>query len=380
MFRIMYSEVCSAKLAEIALALWHEIEAASNVQILKQQRLIFYGQSGATPEGDLSKMRGILDSLGASYKWYGSGGELRNDFPAFREVCSDYVGLTQPNSAVIRTDKSISAFIKLAQGLGATVLTDQPATITKISRKGYEVTCPAGTYSARSLILAPSAWTNEVLKPFRIQLYLTIWQMTVAYFRAEVTEFNYPLWYEFGRTSPTHKLSSTRRSVTQKHLADPASTAAETQELFYGFPSDEKPGYIKVSADFTDSYYTDPRECTHTPDPNILSQLGNFLGRRFNGVCPDPAFPSSCLYTMSKDYQMILDTLPGHPHVAIFTGDSGRGFKFTPLFGRVLVDLAMNGTTYYDISPFSIHRPGIMKSAPCKCSGALRSGLRLFSK
>jgi glycine/D-amino acid oxidase-like deaminating enzyme len=37
------------------------------------------------------------------------------------------------------------------------------------------------------------------------------------------------------------------------------------------------------------------------------------------------------------------------------------GFKFTPLFGRILVDLATTGQTYYDITPFSIRRPGIIK-------------------
>jgi sarcosine oxidase len=65
---------------------------------------------------------------------------------------------------------------------------------------------------------------------------------------------------------------------------------------------------------------------------------------------------------MSHDYQMVLDKLPGYPNVAIFTGDSGRGFKFTPLLGRVLVDLAVDGNTYYNIGPFSIGRPGIITS------------------
>jgi sarcosine oxidase len=63
---------------------------------------------------------------------------------------------------------------------------------------------------------------------------------------------------------------------------------------------------------------------------------------------------------MSADGEMILDNLPGFQNVSIFTGGSGRAFKFTPLFGRILVDLATTGKTYYDISPFSINRPGII--------------------
>jgi glycine/D-amino acid oxidase-like deaminating enzyme len=222
------------------------------------------------------------------------------------------------------------------------------------------------------LILAPSAWTNDVLRPFGIQLNLTIWQMTVAYFQAEVRKFDYPLWYEFGQETPTNELLSPRRSMTQKHLATSALTAPKTQELFYGFPSDEKPGYIKVSADFTNNFYSDPSQCTYQPDRNILLQLGKFLQQRFNGVSPQAAFPTSCLYTMSHDFQMVLDKLPGYSNVAIFTGDSGRGFKFTPLFGRMLVDLATNDSTYYDISPFSIARPGVINRAPRICRRMFR--------
>ena len=367
MFRIMYSEDYSAKLAETALTLWREIETVSEIKILKSEPLLFFGHSGVTPEGDLSEMQGVLDTLGAPYQWYDSGAAISAAFSAFKPVPSNYVGLVQPNSAVIRTDRSIDAFTRLATRKGATLLTNQKAEVTKISHENYEVTCPAGIYSARRLILAPSAWTNEVLKPFRIKLNLTIWEMTVAYFQADVSKFNYPLWYEFGEEVYAHQLLHPRRSMTQKHLADPASTASKTQELFYGFPPDERPGYIKVSADFTHTYPPDPSQCRYTPDPKILSEIGNFLQRRFKGVNRNAAFPTTCLYTMSKDYQMILDTLPGYRNVGIFTGDSGRGFKFTPLFGRILVDLVTNGSTYYDISAFSINRPKIIKAAPCKC-------------
>ena len=85
-------------------------------------------------------------------------------------------------------------------------------------------------------------------------------------------------------------------------------------------------------------------------------QLGSFLQQRFKGVRPTPHDATTCLYTMSADAQMILDRLPGHD-VAIFTGNSGRGFKFTPLFGRILVDLATTGRTNWDIAPFAMSGP-----------------------
>jgi glycine/D-amino acid oxidase-like deaminating enzyme len=362
-FRIMHSEEYSAKLAEIAFALWHEIETASNIKILKRQPLIFHGLKGKTPEGNLENMKDVLDDLGVFYEWYGSGRALEDEFPVFKNVPSDYVALVQPNSAVIRAARSIVAFTGLAKSKGATILTNQKAKVTKIPEDRnsgqYEVTCGDKIYKASKLILAPSAWTNQVLQPFGIQLNLTIWQMTVAYFEAEVSKFDYPLWYEFGPVTPTDKLLSSRRSLTQSVTPDKA--ASEPQALFYGFPPDEKPGYIKVSADFTDNQYTDPCDCTNTPDPNILSELRTFLQRRFNGVRSNSTCATSCLYTMSNDFQMVLDQLPGHPNVAIFTGDSGRGFKFTPLIGRVLLDIATKKPPRCDISKLRIERSGIIR-------------------
>jgi monomeric sarcosine oxidase len=337
MFRIMYSEASMAELAESALALWKEIELASESVILRTQPLIFYGDVENTVEGNLGAMRTILNNLGIPNVWYPNSSGLLQQYPAFQTMPANYVGLVQANSAVIRADISISAFETLATNAGATLLTNQPATVTTISTEGpYQVSCSAGAYSAPCLILCPGAWTNSLLRPFDIQLDLAIWQMTVAYFQADVANHAYPLWYEFGPTS---------------------------QQLFYGFPADEVPGSIKVSLDSTNNIYTDPSQCTFQPDPQILSQMGTFLQQRFNGVQPTASDAATCLYTMTvADAQMILDRLGGFPGVAIFTGGSGRGFKFTPLFGRILVELATTGKTSYDISEFSITRPGVIKS------------------
>ena len=46
MFRIMYSEDYTAKLAEIAFALWHEIEIASGIQILNRSPLSSTAKAG----------------------------------------------------------------------------------------------------------------------------------------------------------------------------------------------------------------------------------------------------------------------------------------------------------------------------------------------
>jgi len=51
----------------------------------------------------------------------------------------------------------------------------------------------------------------------------------------------------------------------------------------------------------------------------------------------------SCLYAMTPDTDFIVDRHPHHPQVAFGCGFSGHGFKFAPVIGEALADLAMAG-------------------------------------
>ena len=43
-------------------------------------------------------------------------------------------------------------------------------------------------------------------------------------------------------------------------------------------------------------------------------------------------------YTVTPDQDFVCGYVPGHPDVAVFTGGSGRAFKFGPLLGKLLVN------------------------------------------
>jgi hypothetical protein len=51
---------------------------------------------------------------------------------------------------------------------------------------------------------------------------------------------------------------------------------------------------------------------------------------------------------------------PAHKNVIIFT--AGWAFKFVPLLGKCLSQLAIDGQTEYSITDYSINRPGILGS------------------
>ena len=51
-----------------------------------------------------------------------------------------------------------------------------------------------------------------------------------------------------------------------------------------------------------------------------------------------------------------MDAVPGLPHTFVVGGLSGHGFKFTPLLGQILADLATETSGAYDLSRFRITR------------------------
>ena len=336
MFRVMYSDATMARLAEAALAQWREIEDYTGDMLLRRNGLLFYGVDVPGVEGDLADCAQVMTELGIPYTRLDSQG-LVNAYPVFNDVPVNYTGLQQPSGATIIVKQSLKTFAALAQKHGATLLTDCPASIRPANPAAttYLIDSPAGTFNAKHLILAPGAWSNQVLLPLGLQLKLTIWQMTVAYYKVD-TSLQWPMWYEFG----------------------PKGNGPEP--LYYGFPPLAQADRIKVSADFTNDTYTDPGQCSYQPDPRILAQMSDFLATRFRGIEPAPLDAMTCLYTMSVDNQIILDTLPGRSNVAVLMGESGRAFKYTPLFGRILVELATTGQCAYDISEFRLSRPGLV--------------------
>ena len=64
----------------------------------------------------------------------------------------------------------------------------------------------------------------------------------------------------------------------------------------------------------------------------------------------------TCLYTMTPDHDFLIDRLPGAPNIIIASPCSGHGFKFAPVIGEILADLATDGGTEHDISRFRMAR------------------------
>jgi sarcosine oxidase len=69
-----------------------------------------------------------------------------------------------------------------------------------------------------------------------------------------------------------------------------------------------------------------------------------------------------CSYDLVADDNFILGAIPGLPGGAIGTGWRGTGYKFAPLIGRTLMEMALESRTVEDISRFDPERFAVSRA------------------
>ena len=124
---------------------------------------------------------------------------------------------------------------------------------------------------------------------------------------------------------------------------------------FYGFPSlDGKT--LKLAEHSGGTPATDP----HTLDRSLMnadvSPVAEFVRQVMPNLDPKPARHAVCMYSMSPDGHFIVDRHPDFSNVVFGAGFSGHGFKFTPVIGEALADLALERATDLPIDFLSLDR------------------------
>jgi sarcosine oxidase len=99
------------------------------------------------------------------------------------------------------------------------------------------------------------------------------------------------------------------------------------------------------------------------PDPAAADRLAGFLRARLPAAIGAHDHSATCLYTLTPDRDFAIGPLPGHDRVLVGLG-AAHGFKFAPLIGRILADLALHDGTEVDISAFALDRPALTAPDP----------------
>ncbi len=88
-------------------------------------------------------------------------------------------------------------------------------------------------------------------------------------------------------------------------------------------------------------------------DDGLLGALCGAVRRLLPDLDPVPVATERCVYDNSDDSDFVLDRVGS---VVVGCGTSGHGFKFGPLLGQVLADLAEDVAPPVDVGPFRIDR------------------------
>ncbi|MDP9495679.1 MAG: FAD-dependent oxidoreductase, partial [Actinomycetota bacterium] len=130
---------------------------------------------------------------------------------------------------------------------------------------------------------------------------------------------------------------------------------------FYGFPIFGEPA-VKVAWDRCE-IVTDPDHRSFEPRSDVNEAIRGFVSKHLPGADGDIHLAKTCLYTLTPDRDFVVDRMPGHERIFAAVG-AGHAFKFASLLGRVLSDLAIDGVTDVDLTPFAADRAILTETTP----------------
>jgi sarcosine oxidase len=312
-----------------AYALWRELEGASGRQLLHRTGIAEIGPpTGMLVQGTLAaaRLHGLRHDVLTAV-------ELMRRFPAFR-VPPEHVAVVQPDGGSLDVEPSIAAQIALATAAGAEIRSGEAVRAIE-SRAGLvRIISERGVVEAGAAIVAAGAWMPVLLPELAATLRAT--REVVGWFEVADADL-----FSAGRC--------------------PVFIIESRHGMHYGIPPRGGAGIgtaIKVAKHHHRGETVDPDTCDRTVSAQDEALIRAAVADHLPAANGPLKAAETCLYTMTPDGHFLIDRLPGAPNIIAASPCSGHGFKFAPVIGEILADLATTGTTAHDIARFSLRRFG----------------------
>lgn len=309
-FRHAYEQSDYVRLALAADDGWRALERDSGERLLWRAGGLDLAPSGA-PE---------LDRIETELRAHGSpverltAGEVRRRFPAYSpEPGSE--ALFQPDAGVVAADRALLAALREAADRNAEVRFRSPVAAIEDRSDGVAARLEDGSVlEADHGIVAAGPWLSE--GPLALDVPLQVEQQQVVYLAAPA--------------GPDH--------------------GAERMPLFidraghlYGMGRLEAPQAIKV-ADHVGAPEVRLADRSFELDEDRAAYAESRARRLLPGV-GGVTRGSTCLYTKTPDEDFVIGPHPERRNWTVAGGFSGHGFKFGPVVGEMLADLALTGSS-----------------------------------
>jgi sarcosine oxidase len=286
--------------------LWRELESEGGEHLLDLVGIVNHGDpagndaahAAMTASGIRSE---FLDPAAASERWPGMRFEGRV--------------LLAPDSGRIRASLALETLQSVAVRLGADLrTTTRVLGLEVLDHDQVRVVTAERELLAHQLVVTAGAWTSELIGSMMRLPRLRVTQEQPAHFAVRRDGLDWP------------GFNHNRLVSDPEHGWWPSSV--------YGmFTPGEgvKVGWHGAGPE------THPDSRTFASEPEQLAALRRYAREWLPGTDPDDFTEISCTYTTTPDSNFFLDSIGP---VTVGAGFSGHGFKFAPVIGRILADLA----------------------------------------
>jgi sarcosine oxidase len=307
-----------------AYELWEKLAADSQRDVYRLTGGLFIGP----PDCQI-----VSGSLRASRQWdlpheLLDAAEITARFPNFTPHPED-IALYDPKAGFARPELTVRAHLEIAEKAGATLQFGEPVLDWNQTAAGIRVITSRGSYTAGQLVICPGAWAPQVLGQFGVPITV---ERQVMY------------WLD-----PTGGVSR-----FEDHPIFIHENAAGVHT--YGFPAIDGPrGGVKV-AFARNGIACTPDTIDRVVHEREISEIRARVAELLPALAGKCLRAATCMYSNTPDRHFVIGRHPQCADVIMACGFSGHGFKFVPVVGEILADLAIDRATDHPIALFDPQR------------------------
>jgi sarcosine oxidase len=306
--------------------IWREIEDETGMDLLTRTGGLII--SGAGPRASCH-VPGFFENTLAAARRYEirhevlDAAQIRARFPQFA-VRDDEIGYFEHEAGFLRPEACVAAQLSLAERHGALVHRNEKAAGLGEEKGFVRVPTERGEYRARRLVVTAGPWLPGLLGRTWAGRF-TVRRQVLFWFAAKggIERFlpgRFPvfIWQLQGARQP-----------------------------IYGFPAIEgAAGGVKVATEQHEAATTAETVRRDVEPEEARAMFDELVAPCFPELSARCVKAASCLYTMTADFNFVIEAHPDFPNVIVASPCSGHGFKHSAAIGERLAQLASTGAAF----------------------------------
>ena len=278
--RRAYPDALYTMYMQDAYPLWAELQSKSELPILHEVGLNYFGPSDA--QQMISMIKG-LDELNVPFQALDHK-EIKKYMPQL-SMSAGEVAVYTPEAGWVHAENALRAICALAQKSGAQMRFNSKASLEQI-KNDFD-----------AFVVCAGSWINDFLN-----VDVEITKQTFSYFEGSLDG---PVWIE------------------------------HSHDNCYGFPTEPSANTLKIGV-HRRLDAIDPDSGDRSPNKEAIQIAADCARRRFGFENPKVIESKGCLYTSTKTEDFRLGRIGSNGFFA--SACSGHGFKFGPWIGKLMAD------------------------------------------